>query len=84
MVRPFFTEKIAKRVFFHGDDLHSLHKFVNPSILPLSLGGAKGELEAVDFDFINKLLQEENIHRGQFYIITNVAFYEYKELCIYA
>lgn len=65
MVRPFFTDKIAKRVFFHGDNLHSLHKFVNPSILPMSLGGAKPELEAVDLDFLNELLQEENIYRGE-------------------
>lgn len=43
-----------------------------------------GVKNLVDFDFLNKLLQEDNIHRGQLFLLTKIAFNGYKELCIYA
>lgn len=63
LVKPFLKEKLAKRIHFHGDDLGSLHKQLRPEILPKFLGGHKDDSQCYDLPMINKLLQEDSIHK---------------------
>ncbi|CAL8141813.1 unnamed protein product [Orchesella dallaii] len=64
IVKPFLKEKLSKRIHFHGDDLTSLHKHLNPEILPKSLGGIHDEKYAYDLPLVHKLIREETIHKG--------------------
>ncbi|XP_050439085.1 clavesin-2-like [Adelges cooleyi] len=40
IIKPFLKEKIRCRVHFHGNNLSSLHKYINRNILPDYYGGA--------------------------------------------
>ncbi|XP_055682226.1 clavesin-2 [Lutzomyia longipalpis] len=37
--KPFIQEKLGKRMHFHGNDMKSLHKFMDPDYLPANYGG---------------------------------------------
>uniref|UniRef100_A0A1B0FV39 CRAL-TRIO domain-containing protein n=1 Tax=Lutzomyia longipalpis TaxID=7200 RepID=A0A1B0FV39_LUTLO len=39
IAKNFLTEKLRKRIYFHGNDLQSLHEYVPPSCLPKIYGG---------------------------------------------
>lgn len=43
LVSPFLTEKMRKRLRFHGSDLASLHQHLHQEILPVQYGGEVGE-----------------------------------------
>ncbi|KAJ9574890.1 hypothetical protein L9F63_007953, partial [Diploptera punctata] len=45
--KPFFNEKIRKRIYFHGKDYESIYKYIDKKYLPLEIGG---ELELTPFD----------------------------------
>ncbi|ODM87993.1 Alpha-tocopherol transfer protein [Orchesella cincta] len=63
IVKPFLKEKLAKRIHFHGDDLTSLHKYLNPETLPKSLGGIHEDSQCYDLPLLHKLIREETIHK---------------------
>ncbi|KAF7280371.1 hypothetical protein GWI33_006102 [Rhynchophorus ferrugineus] len=44
--KPFIGEKLKNRIHFHGSDMSSLHKFMEPSHLPKDYGGL---LPAIDY-----------------------------------
>ncbi|XP_034098503.1 retinaldehyde-binding protein 1 [Drosophila nasuta] len=46
LFKPFVKEKLNKRMHFHGSDMKSLHKFIDPSVLPANY---KGTLPAIDY-----------------------------------
>jgi CRAL/TRIO domain len=37
--KPFLTQSMRDRLFFHGKDFKSLHKHINPECLPKKYGG---------------------------------------------
>lgn len=37
--KPFLTDRMKKRIFFHGSDMSSLHKHIDPGHLPIRFGG---------------------------------------------
>ncbi|XP_076270362.1 clavesin-2 isoform X1 [Rhynchophorus ferrugineus] len=39
MFKPFITGSMSDRIFFHGDDMDSLHKHIDPKHLPERYGG---------------------------------------------
>uniref|UniRef100_A0A1B6CIH5 CRAL-TRIO domain-containing protein n=1 Tax=Clastoptera arizonana TaxID=38151 RepID=A0A1B6CIH5_9HEMI len=39
--RPFLKKKLRKRIFLHGKDMSSLHKHIDPEMLPEDWGGKK-------------------------------------------
>ncbi|XP_070563616.1 alpha-tocopherol transfer protein-like [Ptychodera flava] len=39
LIKPFLTEKLAKRLHFHGKDYGTLHDYVPSSMLPSDFGG---------------------------------------------
>lgn len=41
-IRPFLKAKIVKRIHLHGSDVTSLHKHIDPEILPEEYGGKAG------------------------------------------
>uniref|UniRef100_A0A182SLW3 CRAL-TRIO domain-containing protein n=1 Tax=Anopheles maculatus TaxID=74869 RepID=A0A182SLW3_9DIPT len=41
--KPFLTDKMRQRLFFHGTDRASLHKYIDPEALPERYGGTKPE-----------------------------------------
>jgi len=63
LVKPFFKEKLSKRIHFHGDDVSSLHKHLSVQTLPMSLGGLLEESAAADQPLIEKLLKADTIHK---------------------
>lgn len=44
LMKPFIKEKLKNRMFFHGDDMKKLHKFVPPEHLPKNYGGTMPEI----------------------------------------
>jgi len=42
--RRFMNEKLRERIFVHGSDMKSLHKFIPRSVLPEEYGGLEGTL----------------------------------------
>ncbi|EDS40013.1 cellular retinaldehyde-binding protein [Culex quinquefasciatus] len=38
---PFIKEKLNKRIFFHGNDMRKIHKFIDPEYLPGDYGGTR-------------------------------------------
>ncbi|KAH8249166.1 hypothetical protein KR032_006951 [Drosophila birchii] len=46
LFKPFVKEKLNKRMHFHGSDMKSLHKFLDPSVLPANY---KGTLPAINY-----------------------------------
>ncbi|XP_034941872.1 alpha-tocopherol transfer protein-like [Chelonus insularis] len=42
--KPLLNKEMQDRVFFHGDDMSSLHKHVAPTSLPKKYGGTREEL----------------------------------------
>ncbi|XP_065200312.1 alpha-tocopherol transfer protein-like [Planococcus citri] len=45
LFKPLIEEKLSKRIFFHGKDMKSLHKHIDPQCLPRVYGGEKGEID---------------------------------------
>lgn len=39
LFKPFLTEKLRKRIIFHGTDRKSLHKYISPKHLSKEFGG---------------------------------------------
>ncbi|XP_055838918.1 clavesin-1-like [Episyrphus balteatus] len=39
LAKPMIQEKLRNRINFHGDDMKSLHKFIEPDYLPRDFGG---------------------------------------------
>jgi len=39
MFKPFVKDKLKKRLFFHGNNMESLHKHIDPDHLPENYGG---------------------------------------------
>ncbi|XP_049821830.1 clavesin-2-like [Aethina tumida] len=71
--KPFIDERMKERIFFHGDDMESLHKHIDPKHLPERYGGLHPDYNYNDWiegfkknEFIQKELvslgyQTENI-----------------------
>lgn len=44
--KQFLHEKIIEKVYFHGSDMESLHKHLDPKYLPVTYGGSQPEYGA--------------------------------------
>ncbi|XP_015924935.1 alpha-tocopherol transfer protein-like [Parasteatoda tepidariorum] len=66
MIKPLLKEKIKKRIYFHGDNMSSLHEYLPPDILPKEYGGTRGKFE--NSKFFDSLMESENefIHNSKF------------------
>lgn len=42
--KPLIDPRMQKKIFFHGDDMTSLHKHISPRCLPKKYGGTREEL----------------------------------------
>ncbi|XP_070533543.1 alpha-tocopherol transfer protein-like [Ptychodera flava] len=45
IIKSFMSEKLTKRLYFHGEEYGSLHKYVPSSMLPADLGGQLPEFQ---------------------------------------
>lgn len=63
----------SQQVFFHGHNLKSLHKYVDPMILPKEYGGVKEELD--DTAWREKLLELDDWFAGEALISHFYAFH---------
>ncbi|KAK6631969.1 hypothetical protein RUM44_006999 [Polyplax serrata] len=59
--KAFLTEKMKKKLYFHGSNMQSLHEHITPSCLPPELGGTAGE---VDPEGWYKVLMGDVIQKG--------------------
>lgn len=94
IVKPLIGEKIKKRIYTHGSNMKSLHKYLFPSILPEEYGGELGPFN--NNDYINKLATSEDIFvQNQMYgYISQIAergvkkadsldaIFSYRRVCI--
>lgn len=60
IIKPFLSEKIKKRLRFHGSSLRNLHQFVPRSLLPEELGGDLGPFDCSEC--IESVLSNEDIY----------------------
>lgn len=51
LFKPFIREKLNNRMHFHGSDMKSLHKFMDPAILPANYGGEKPKIDYTGKDW---------------------------------
>ncbi|XP_054714917.1 alpha-tocopherol transfer protein-like isoform X1 [Uloborus diversus] len=63
ILSPLLKHKIKNRIFFHGDNLETLHQILPPSILPEELGGSNGPFG--NEKFFSSLLQSEDEFQEQ-------------------
>ncbi|XP_076254963.1 alpha-tocopherol transfer protein-like [Rhynchophorus ferrugineus] len=45
VLKPFLKDKIKKRIYLHGSDIHALHGFVSVEVLPNEYGGNGGSFD---------------------------------------
>ncbi|XP_021962950.1 retinaldehyde-binding protein 1 [Folsomia candida] len=60
LAKPFLKEKIRKRIFFHGHDLASVHRSINPALLPACMGGALPDNAFIDEEALALLLKKDD------------------------
>ncbi|GBN83559.1 Clavesin-2 [Araneus ventricosus] len=65
LVKSILTEKIMKRIFFHGNNLKSLHQHIPASILPARLGGEIGPLSSRQHMFGNLSDRENSYEKNE-------------------
>jgi hypothetical protein len=61
MFKPFVKDKLKKRLFFHGTEMQSLHKHIDPACLPENYGGKlpKVNYSSVDWYPVLRTLDNE-------------------------
>nr|CAD7410324.1 unnamed protein product [Timema poppensis] len=47
--RPMLDERMKEKIYFHGDDLDSLHAHIDPKFLPACYGGVQPEFSYMDW-----------------------------------
>jgi len=57
-VKPFLSKKVADRLYFHGNNLKSLHAHFSRAILPCELGGTAASYSSADL--LQQLLEDED------------------------
>lgn len=63
IVKPLLHDKMAQRIYFHGDDMNSLYQHLPAEILPKYLGGKLSNLS--NEDFYNSLLNSDETFISQ-------------------
>ncbi|XP_054714299.1 alpha-tocopherol transfer protein-like [Uloborus diversus] len=68
IAKTLLSEKLKKRIHFHGSDLKSLHKLVPPDVLPQELGGTLGSMDNKEFrcQLLNRESHFEKINKYGF------------------
>ncbi|XP_006821038.1 alpha-tocopherol transfer protein-like isoform X1 [Saccoglossus kowalevskii] len=64
--RPFLSEKLKKRLQFHGDEFGALHNQVPSTLLPVEFGGAVQEYDNKEWREIIKSMTEEFIENNKY------------------
>lgn len=76
--KPFLTDRMKERIFFHGSNMSSLHKHIDPGHLPMRFGGT---LEEFSYRiWIQNLMSTEKIVkelRHQGYVATDEDIEKY-------
>ena len=55
LFRPFLNEKMRSKIFIHGNDLSSFHKYIDPGHLPNKYGGDLPEYSYTEWmDYLTK------------------------------
>ena len=55
MFKPFVREKLKGRLYFHGDKMSSLHKYMDPNHLPEDYGGKKAKINYTGADWFPEI-----------------------------
>jgi hypothetical protein len=63
IVMKLISEKIRSRIHLHST-LESLHNHIDKSTLPLSLGGTLTEDEAINKEFVERVLNANKPYEG--------------------
>ncbi|XP_077992888.1 alpha-tocopherol transfer protein-like [Glandiceps talaboti] len=65
-IRPLLTEKLKKRLHFHGQEYGSLHDYIPSALLPAELGGQLPDYD--NTEWVNQTLaaEEDFIYNEQF------------------
>lgn len=79
--KPFLDERMKKRIFFHGDDMESLHQHIDPKHLPKKYGGVHEDydyMEWMRFFATNDTIVKELRSLG--YIVDEEVRKEYMQI----
>ncbi|CAL8139532.1 unnamed protein product [Orchesella dallaii] len=63
LAKPFLKEKLKRRILEHGKNVQNIHQHLNPEILPKSLGGHLPNEEAVDHDFMQRIMAKNDFYK---------------------
>ncbi|XP_065357389.1 clavesin-2-like [Calliphora vicina] len=73
-IKPFFKDKIRKRIYVHGSNLSSMHNLICKDILPPELGGEAPNVNHFDwFHFLVKCSQSSDIPK-EYRIIKTIVY----------
>lgn len=53
------------QILEHGKNVHNIHQHLSPEILPKSLGGSLAFEEAIDQDFIYRVMDKNEYYKGK-------------------
>ncbi|XP_046802199.1 clavesin-2-like [Lucilia cuprina] len=79
-IKPFFKEKIKKRIFVHGLNLSSMHNLICKDILPPELGGEAPNVN--HFDWFNFLIVCSQSDIPKEYRIMKTIVYTKSPICL--
>lgn len=60
MIKPLISEAVKERIYFHGDDMDSLHSYIAPKYLPKRYGGIHLEYP-IDIWFEDVLMKNNKL-----------------------
>jgi len=63
LAKPFLKEKLKRRIHEHGKNVENIHEHLSPDILPKVLGGNLSFDEAVDHDFMKRLMAKNEHYK---------------------
>ncbi|XP_069698196.1 alpha-tocopherol transfer protein-like [Periplaneta americana] len=73
LIYPFFDPRVLKHIHFHGEDWPSLHKHINPEILPEEYGGTG---PSIDYIEARKILYEKSDYLMEIFSLGLINYEE--------
>uniref|UniRef100_T1IME1 CRAL-TRIO domain-containing protein n=1 Tax=Strigamia maritima TaxID=126957 RepID=T1IME1_STRMM len=68
IAKPFISNKMRKRIHFHGNDMTSIHRHICVDILPHEFGGGKPPMD--NSEFVRQMLAKDD----EFYVNTKYGY----------
>ncbi|GIX87768.1 alpha-tocopherol transfer protein-like [Caerostris extrusa] len=62
IIKTLLSEKLTKRIHFHGSNIKNLHQHLPPDLLPTEFGGTIGSMASHCKELLNKIIGRESAY----------------------